>query len=353
MRRDRSHARRTGLPRAVALGCAAALTLLVGCIPGIPGSPGATQTLTIYSSRTQSLVQPLLERFARETGTDIQVRYDSTAGVVSTVLEEGQNTPADVVYLAESSGLAALSERGLLVALPSTTTDKVDPRFRSAKGEWIGTSGRVKTIVYNTATIDPRRDLPASIMDFTDPKWRGGRIGWAPTQGEWQLTLTAIRLLRGEAAARQWLEGLKANQPRSYPNLISIVQAAADGEIDVGFVNHYYVPRLIAQRGERFGARNAYLGNGDPGALVDVAGVGILAASQRQDAARRFVDYLLAAEAQQYFAQETFEYPLSAGVQPVGDVPPLAQLNPPNVNPDQLADLQGTLRLLRETGVIP
>jgi iron(III) transport system substrate-binding protein len=189
-------------------------------------------------------------------------------------------------------------------------------------------------------------------MDFTDPRWRG-RIGWAPTHGEWQLTLTAIRLTRGEDAARQWLLGIKANQPRAYPNLISIVQAAADGEIDVGFVNHYYVPRLISQRGESFAARNAYLGNGDPGALVDVAGVGTLKASKHQDAARRFVEYLLGAHAQQYFATQTFEYPLSAGVAPVGDLPPLDQINPPSIDPDQLADLQGTLKLLRETGVIP
>jgi iron(III) transport system substrate-binding protein len=297
-------------------------------------------------------VRPLLEQYAREAGVDLQVRYDTTASIVSTLLEEGENSPADLVYLGESSGLAALSERGLLSVLPGATTEKVDQRLRSPKGEWVGTSGRAKTIVYNTGTIEPERDLPESIMDFVDPKWRG-RIGWAPTHGEWQLTVTAIRLARGEDAARQWVEGIKNNQPRAYPNLISIVQAAADGEIDVGFVNHYYVPRIISQRGESFGARNAFLGNGDPGALVDVAGAGILKTSKNQEQARRFVDFLLGSDAQQYFAQQTFEYPLSANVAPVGGLPPLAQLNPPNINPDSLADLQGTLTLLRGAGVIP
>ncbi len=314
-----------------------------------PSSPGE---LTIYSSRTQSLVQPLLEQFARETGIHIKVRYDSTAGAVSTIMEEGQNSPADVVYLAESSGLAALARADRLVRLPDDLLDKVDSRFRSSSGAWIGTSGRAKTVVYNRQRIDPERDLPHSVLDFTDPKWKG-RIGWAPAHGEWQLLVTAIRLIKGEAIARQWLLDMKANQPRTYPNLISIVQAAAAGEVDVGFVNHYYVPRFIKERGEDFGARNAYPGRGDPGALIDVAGVAILNTSDHQAAAQRFVRFMLGPEAQRYFAEKTFEYPLSAGIEPAGNLPPLQTLDPPRVDPDQLADLEGTLKLLRETGVLP
>lgn len=309
-------------------------------------------TLTIYSSRTQSLVQPLLEQFAADTGININVRYDTTAGVVSTLLEEGARSPADVVYLAESSGLGALSERGALATLPETVLSSVDQRFRSSKGEWVGVSGRAKTVVYNTTRIDPARDLPSSILQFTDPVWKG-RIGWAPTHGEWQLLVTAIRLTHGEDTARRWLEGLKANAPKTYRNLISIVQAVADGEVDVGFVNHYYVLRFVKERGPGFAARNHFLGRGDPGALIDVTGIGILKTSQNRDAAERFVRYLLSEPAQRYFAEQTFEYPVSAGVAPAAGLPPLATLDPPRIDPDKLADLQGTLRLLRATGVLP
>lgn len=334
--------------RRSALGMALGLALLPGCAPGGP----AKQTLTVYTSRSQGLVHPILERFAVETGIDLQVRYDTSASILATVAEEGQNTPADVLFLAESSGLAALSKSGQLVTLPAATMEKVDSRFRSPKSEWIGVSGRSKVIVYNTKAIDPARDLPPSIMDYTDPKWKG-RIGWSPTHSEWQLSVTAIRLVHGEAAARRWIEGIKANQPRVYPSLSATVQAAADGEIDVGFVNHYYVPRFVSQNGSGWGSRNAYLKRGDAGALIDVAAVGVLKASKHVETARRFVDFMLAKEAQEFFAQETFEYPLSAGVQPAGELPTLASLDPPRLDPDQLADLQGTLSLLRSTGVLP
>ncbi|MDA0734610.1 MAG: iron ABC transporter substrate-binding protein [Chloroflexi bacterium] len=308
--------------------------------------------LVVYSSRSSSLVQPLLEQYAEQTGTNIRVRYASTASVVATLLEEGDNSPADVIYLAEPSGWAVLSQAGTLTQLPDSLLEKVDPRFRSSKGEWVGTSGRSKVVVYNTENVIPERDLPQSIMDFTDPKWKD-RIGWAPTHGEWQISLMSIRLLEGDDAARAWLEGIKDNNPKSYPNLISIVQAVANGDVDVGFVNHYYVPRLIAEQGEGLKARNYYLGNGDAGATIDVAGVAIHQSTGSGNAAEDFVAYMLDVAAQQYFAQETQEYPLSAGVSPSGDLPPLSELDPPHIDLADLSDLEGTIALLRDTGVIP
>ena len=313
---------------------------------------GEAQTLTIYSSRTQSLVQPLLEQFATDTGIDINVRYASTSNIVALLEEEGANTDVDVVYLAEPGGWAAIAANGRLAELPEDQLERVDARFRSPEGLWVGTSGRSKVVVYNTENINPEQDLPASVMDFTDPRW-DGRIGWAPGHGEWQILVTAIRKLKGEDAAREWLKGIMANHPTTYPNLISIVQGVARGEVDVGFVNHYYVPRFIAEEGENFGARNHYIGNGDPGAVVDVAGIGILEASAERSAAEDFVAFMLSEDAQTYFSEQTKEYPVSAGVEPSPDLPPLASLNPPSVDLSDVEDLRATLDLLREVGALP
>ena len=316
------------------------------------GCTSGSDELVVYSSRTSSLVQPLLERYADQTGTNIRVRYASTASLVATLLEEGPNSPADVIYLAEPSGWGALSESGVLSELTEGLLNRVDPRFRSSRGEWVGTSGRSKVVVYNTENVVPERDLPESIMDFTDPKWKG-RIGWAPTHGEWQISLMSISLVKGEGTARAWLETIKDNDPKRYPNLISIVQAVGNGEVDVGFVNHYYVPRLIAEQGERFKARNYYLGKGDPGATIDVAGAAIHKSTGSGKTAEDFIEYMLDVAAQEYFAQKTHEYPLSAGVAASGDLPPLSTLDPPHIDLADLSDLEGTIALLRDTGVIP
>ena len=329
---------------------AAAIPIATWVPPTIPEAED--RTLTVYSGRSQTLVHPLLVAFGEQTGVDIRVKYAGSASTAATLLEEGDNTPADVVFLQDPGSLGILADSGALARIPQESLDKVDPRFRSPAGLWIGTSGRARTIIYNTEAINPATDLPPSVLDFTAPEWRG-RVGWAPRNGSFQAFVTALRLTLGEDAARAWLEGMRDNDAIDYPNNTTIVTATAAGEVEVGFVNHYYLERFLEEHGQGFGARNHYIGNGDPGALVLVAGVGILAPSENRDIAEEFVEFLLSAPAQAYFAQEIKEYPVSAGVAPEGDLPPLESLNPPNVDLGSLSDLEGTLKLLRETEVLP
>ncbi len=309
------------------------------------------RTLTVYSGRSRTLVHPLLLAFGESTGVDIRVKYAGSASTAATIFEEGDNTPADVVFLQDPGSLGSLAAAGILADLPPATLDRVDPRLRDPNGRWIGTSGRARTVIYNTDTINPETDLPDSILDFTGDEWRG-RVGWAPRNGSFQSFVTAMRLQLGDARAREWLEGIRDNDARAYPNNVSIVQAAANGEVDVGFVNHYYLERFLAEHGPGFKARNYYIGNGDPGALVLVAGAGILKASENRDTAEEFINFLLSEPAQQYFTSDVKEYPVAAGVEPEGDLPPIESLNPPDVDLGSLSDLQGTLDLLREANVL-
>ena len=313
---------------------------------------GGDGTLTIYSGRSQTLVHPLLEAFIEESGVDVRVKYAGSSAIAAIVLEEGENTPADVVFLQDPGSLGSLSDAGVFAELSEGLLNRVAPAFRSPVGRWVGTSGRARTVVYNTSTIDPESDLPQSIRDFTAPKWRG-RIGWAPRNGSFQAFVTAFRVKWGEEAARDWLEGLRDNDPRNYPNNISTVAAVARGEVDVGFVNHYYLQRFLEEEGPDFEARNHFLSGGDPGALVLVAGAGIVEGSDNRKGAEQFLQFLLSHTAQTYFSENTKEYPLIAGVAPDGGLPPLSSLEPPDVDLGSLSDLRGTQSLLRDVGIIP
>ena len=314
------------------------------------GSVADEGTLVVYSGRNEELVGPIIERFEAESGIDVEVRYGDTAELAATILEEGENSPADIFLSQDAGALGAVADRGLLSPLPEGALGQVDERFRSPEGEWVGVSGRARVVAYNTEALS-EGDLPDSIFGFTEPQWEG-RIGWAPTNGSFQAFVTALRVIEGEDEARQWLEGIQANAPRVYENNIAILEAVASGEVDIGLVNHYYLFRKLEEQGEGFPARNYYLKNGDPGALVNVAGVGILRTAEHPEVARRFVEFLLSEEAQRYFADETFEYPLVDGVPINENLVPLSEIETPNIDLSNLDDLEGTLDLLRETGVL-
>jgi len=291
----------------------------------------------------------LIERFGDATGIDIQVKYASTPQLAATLLEEGENTPADVFFAQDPGGLGAVS--GLLAPLPENVLQMVPRWAASPTGVWVGVSGRARTVVYNTESLTPV-DLPVDLTGFADPKWKG-RIGWAPTNSSFQTMITAMRSIWSEEKTVQWLKDIQANNPKVYPKNTPIVAAVAVGEIDVGLVNHYYLHRFLAEEGESFGARNYHPPAGGPGAIVMVSGAGILSVSDNKDNAQKFVDFLLSEESQRYFVEVTFEYPLSAGIPVAEGVTPLAEINNPDLSSAALSDLEGTQKLLREAGVIP
>ncbi|MDQ3362892.1 MAG: iron ABC transporter substrate-binding protein [Actinomycetota bacterium] len=307
-------------------------------------------SLVVYSGRSEELVGPIFEQFEEESGVDVQVRYGDTAELAATILEEGPNSPADLFFAQDPGALGALSDAGLFAELPVGILERVEGRFRSPDNLWVGTSGRARVVAYNTDELK-EGDLPNSILDFTDPKWEG-RIGWAPTNGSFQAFVTALRNIEGEETTREWLQGIEDNNPFVYPDNSSALEGVASGEVDVAFVNHYYLLRAREEQGEDPPVENYYLRNGDPGALVLVSGAGVLNTAENPKAAEDFLRYALSDETQQYFAESDFEYPLVKGVKTADGVVPLSEIESPDVDLSNLDDLEGTLELLRETGAL-
>jgi iron(III) transport system substrate-binding protein len=337
---------------------AIAAVLLVACTfsPTSSGSPAPdgsssadTEALVVYSGRSEELVGPIFERFEEESGIEVEARYGDTAEMANLILTEGENSPADVFFAQDAGALGAVANEGLLTSLPDEVLDAVDPRFRSPDGEWVGISGRSRVVVYNTDNVS-EDELPDTIFGYTDPEW-SGRIGWAPTNGSFQSFVTALRIVEGEDRAREWLEGIQANDPSVYEGNNPALDAVIAGEVDVAFVNHYYLMQRLADDPDA-PAANDFLTDGDPGALVNVAGVGVLGTSGDAQAAMNLVDFLLSEEAQTYFADETKEYPLVEGVDADPALPALSEIGTPDIDLSDLSDLDGTLELLQDVGIL-
>jgi len=321
------------------------------------GTPATTTTasgpleneIVIYSGRNEKLIGELIQQFEQETGAKVKVRYGDTAELAATILEEGANSPADVFFSQDAGALGALQQEGRAAQLPDSLLNQVANRYRSPEGRWIGITGRVRTVDYNTKLVKPQ-ELPASIYGFTDPRWKG-RIGWAPTNGSFQAFVTAMRVSQGDEKAREWLKGIQANNPRTYPNNTSILQALSRGEVGVGFVNHYYLEQL-KQENPQVPVEHHF--TNDVGSLVNVAGVAILDTTKRPNISQRFVEFMLNDNAQNYFATRTYEYPLAVGETPKGDLRPLNEIErqTPNIDLSNLSDLEATLQMLQETRAV-
>ncbi len=303
----------------------------------------------MYSGRSESLVEPIIQQFREVSGINVNVKYASTGELVATLMEEGDKSPADVFFAQDPGGLGVVE--GLLGDLSAELLGLAPGWARSPDSKWVGISGRARVVVYNTAALS-ESDLPDSIEGFTDAKWKG-RIGWPPTNASFQAMVSAMRVLWGESRTEDWLRGIMANEPEVFPKNTPTVQAAADGEIDVGFVNHYYLHRFLAEEGEGFKARNYFTRAADPGSTVLVAGAGILETAKNRESAETFLRFLLSLPAQQYFASQTHEFPLIDGVKADRLLPSLGEITRPDVDLGDLSDVSGTQALLRKVGAIP
>ncbi len=306
--------------------------------------------LTVYSGRSADLIQPLLEQFSDETGIAIDFRTGDSPELALLIDAEGGRTPADV-FLSQSPGAVGfLDERGRLAELPESVLEQVDGDSRASDGSWVGLSGRVRVLVYNTELVDPA-DLPESVLDLTDPRYRG-MVGVAPANASFQDFVTAMRAQLGDEPTLEWLRGMEANGARTdFANNVAIVEAVGRGEIPMGLVNHYYNVQ-VKEDDPDLPSENYFFPAGDLGSLLLVTAASVIEGTDRADEARQLVEFLLSAEAQEYFAHETFEYPLAAGVAPDDALPPFDEITVAHVELDDLGGgLQRTEELIDESGV--
>lgn len=337
----------------------AALPLALAACSG-QTSPGATEgtttaqtqgSIVVYSGRAESLVAPLFEEFTAETGIGVSVRYGDTAELGAQLLEEGDRTPAQLYFAQDAGALGAVASAGLFAALPDAAADRVPADYRGADGTWTGVTGRARVIAYDSNQVDAT-DVPSSVFDLVDPTWKG-QIAIAPTNASFQSFVTAMRISAGDDVTRQWLEGIVANDVQRYEKNSQILEAVNAGQVQLGLVNNYYWYQLAAELGvENMRAQLAFTAPGDPGSLVNISGIGILANAADNPAVATLVEWLLSDSIQRWFVENTFEYPMVPGVAAADGLPPLDSLSGPDAPLADLADLPGTLTMLEDVGLL-
>ena len=308
--------------------------------------PELSGELTIYSGRSQTRIGELMDYLEAEyDDLSLEVRYDDTADLIATIETEAE-TPADVFYGSETQSMTHLKAEGYTVSLPDDVLELSQPDTQDPDGYWAGFTRRFRAIAYHTGAYD-RDELPDDIFAYASDERFRDDIMWAPDQGSFQAFVTAMRVYHGEEDTRSWLRAMVDEQrvETSPGGDSAIAQATADGEIGIGITNHYI---LRDNPGDTL--ELAYT-SGDAGAMFNVTGAAVMA-DGNEELAANFVAHLLSAEAQEYFATTTWEYPTIDGVEPIDELQSTDEFEPPELDLNELADLEPTLELLREEEIL-
>lgn len=337
---------RSRLTRALVAAAAAALALpaLAAC----GGDDG--DAIVVYNAQHEELIDAVAKQFTKDTGIKVELRNGSDLELANQLVAEGKRSPADVFLTENSPAMALVQSKGLFAKLGATTLDRVPAQFRPADGAWVGFAARSTVLVYNKSEVQ-KSQLPTSLMDLAKPEWKG-KVSFSPTGADFQAIVAGVLALKGEAATKEWLAGLKANG-KTYDGNNVVLKSVNNGDVATGIIYHYYWYRDQEEAGENSDdSALHFFGHADPGAFLSTSGAGVLKNGKHDQDARKFVDYLTSEAGQKVIADSyALEYTLNPEVQLGRGIPPLASLDAPPVGISDL-DSQKVVSLMQDAGLL-
>ena len=308
--------------------------------------------LTVYSGRTRDQIDPLFTAIEeRYDDFTIDRDFDDNSTQLNKINEETAETRPDVFYTQSSGALAALKQDGLVRTLPEDVIDAVDDNYSDPDGTWTGASGRVRAIQYNTDLWEGGADaLPDDIFAYAEDDRFEGIISTRPNSGTFRSFIVAMIEMDGEQAAREWVRAMVEDQDATlYSSGSQQAEEVTAGNQAVALGNQYYAGRIVENDPDA--PIDVAFTENDAGCLFNVSGVGILEDADKPNLAAEFTRHVLAAEGQNFFVETNGEYPVLDGVEYVGNLPTLAEINPPEFDLNALANVEQAVDLLREEGM--
>jgi iron(III) transport system substrate-binding protein len=314
--------------------------------------PDLRGELTIYLGGGEGGLYANLMKRIQHTYRDftVNIRKAPSSQLANTIIEETRagSSPADIFWSIDAGSVGIVANNDATIELPQRVVRTIPDTFHPTD-QWVGIMGRARSIPFNTDGLDAG-GVPNDIFAFAENPGFDKPMGWAPTYGAFQAFVTAMRLLNSREEAKAWLNGMQEQGIRTYDNELVVANAVASGELSAGFSNHYY-SRLVFEERPNAPLDLAFTKN-DAGSLINCSAAEIVKGTESAELAANFIHHLVSIEAQVFLTTRGYEYPLLPSVPPVGDLPTIDQLNPPEFNLAKLADLEPTLQLLREVGAL-
>lgn len=298
-----------------------------------------SHTVTIYSSRNEQLIKPLLDRYTEKTGVKVELVTDSIGPLLARLKAEGRNTPADMLLTVDAGNLWQASQEGLLQPVASEILEtNVPAKYRDPKGEWTGLSLRARTIFYDPSKVTA--DQLSTYADLADPKWKG-KLCLRSSKKVYNQSLVASMIEhlgaeKTEAVIRGWVDNLATDV---FSDDTALLEAIAAGQCEVGIANSYYYGRLLEEK-PTFPVKLFWANQGTTGTHTNISGAGVVASSDNPDGTLKLIEWLSSDEAQGIYASSDKEFPVKEGVDESEMLRSWGQFKKDDINVQKFGELQ-------------
>ena len=302
-------------------------------------APSSDEVVTIYSSRNEQLIKPLLDKYTEETGVKIELVTDKTGPLMARLQAEGKNTPADMLLTVDAGNLWQAAEQGLLQPVTSTVLEtNVPAKYRDPKGQWTGLSLRARTILYDPNKVEASQ--LSTYADLADPKWKG-KLCLRTSKSVYNQSLVASMIEnlgsdKTEQIIRGWVDNLATDV---FTDDTSLLEAIAAGQCEVGLTNSYYYGRILDEK-PGFPVQIFWANQDTTGTHVNISGAGVIANSDNPSGALKLIEWLSSDEAQGIYASSDKEFPVKEGVDKSELLKSWGEFKPDDINVQKFGSLQ-------------
>ena len=279
--------------------------------------------VNVFNARHYKADAELYSKFTNKTGIKVNLINGKAGALEKRMIEEGADSSADLYITADAGRCGAFKAKGMTQGgLTSAAIKAAVPKnFRTS--HWVGVAKRARIVYYAPERVSGAELSGLTYESLADPKWKG-RLVIRKSSNIYNKSLVASLIANnGKKATAEWAKGVVANMARpSEGNDRAQIMAVAAGEADIAVANTYYLALMLsgnkgAEQQEAAKKVKAFFPNQDGrGTHMNISCAALVKGAPNKANAVALVDYLLSPSAQEHFTNNTFEFPMIAGVSP-------------------------------------
>ena len=281
------------------------------------------EVVNVYTKRHYQVDKDLFKSFETEYGRKVNVVKASADELIERIKTEGENGPADIIITVDAGKLYKAAQENLLQKIDAPEICKtLNPALIDVNEYWLPITYRSRVIVYHKDRVSPSE--LSTYNDLTDSKWKNRLLVRTSTNAYNQALMSSIIAHEGEEYAIDWSNKIVENFARAPKgNDRDQVRAISANIGDIAIVNSYYIGLLMSSEDslDRLvgNSVNVFFPNQaeeEKGAHVNISGIGLLKTAPNAENAKKLMKYLTSEYAQDYYTNNSYEYPVNTKVEP-------------------------------------